>query len=109
MKEPFDVPQKPRDFTGGYHYTAEDLLEKKNEIRDQIQYLLNLERKIDESLSVGAEVMSEQEVRKYLRLDEIDERMSIPKDIPKIRVGVGNVYYFTDVKRFLDSRRRGGK
>lgn len=109
VKEPFDTPPKPRDFTGGFHYTEEDLLEKKNEIRDQIQYLLNLERKIDESLAGGAEVMSEQEVREYLKLDSIDPRMSIPKDIPKIRMGVGYVYYRRDIKKFLDSRRRGGK
>ena len=109
VKEPFDLPKKPRDYTGGFHYTEEELLEKKNEIRDQIQYLLNLERKIDESLAVGAEVMSEQEVREYLKLDSIDERMSIPKDIPKIRLGVAYVYYRDDVKAFLNSRRRKGR
>ena len=53
--------------------------------------------------------MSEQEVREYLKLDSVDPRMSIPKDIPKIRMGIGYVYYRRDIKKFLDSRRRGGK
>ena len=53
--------------------------------------------------------MSVDEVRAYLKLDSIDSRMDIPKDIPKIRLGVGYVYYRKDVKRFLDSRRRGGR
>ena len=51
--------------------------------------------------------MSESEVREYLRLDKVREGMDIPKDIPRIRLGMGYVYYRRDVIRFLDSRKRG--
>lgn len=106
VKEPFQVP---RDYTNGFHLTKEDLQEKRNEIYNQINYLLNMLKQIDEVYERGDEVMTEDEVREYLKLDSIDERMCIPKDIPKIRIGVGNVYYRKDVKNFLNSRRRGGK
>lgn len=106
VKEPFQVP---KDYTNGFHLTKEDLQEKRSEIYNQIQYLTNMLKQIDEVYERGDEVMTEDEVRAYLKLDSIDERMSIPKDIAKIRMGVGYVYYRKDVKRFLDSRRRGGR
>lgn len=106
VKEPFQVP---KDYTNGFHLTEEDLNEKRAEIYAQINYLLNCLKQIDMVRDGGDEVMSEQEVREYLKLDSIDPRMSVPKDIPKIRMGVGYVYYRKDVKRFLDSRRRGGR
>lgn len=106
VEEPFQVP---RDYTNGFHLTKEDLQEKRDEIYAQINYLLDMLRQIDIVYDNGDEVMSEQEVKEYLKLDSIDERMGIPKDIPKIRLGIGSVYYRKDVKRFLESRRRGGK
>ena len=105
-EEPFQVP---KDYTNGFHLTKEDLQEKRNEIYNQIQYLLNMLVQIDTVFERGEEVMSEQEVRDYLKLDSINADMSIPKDIPKIRVGIGYVYYRKDVRKFLESRRRGGK
>ena len=105
-EEPFQVP---KDYTNGFHLTKEDLQEKRNEIYNQITYLLNMLKQIDEVYERGDEVMSEKEVRSYLKLDDVDERMSIPRDIPKIRMGIGYVYYKKDVKMFLESRRRGGK
>lgn len=106
VEEPFQVP---RDYTNGFHLTKEDLQEKRDEIYAQINYLLDMLRQIDIVFDNGDEVMSEQEVKEYLKLDSIDERMGVPKDIPKIRVGMGYVYYRKDVKKFLESRRRGGK
>ena len=105
-KEPFQVP---KDYTNGFHLTDEDLNEKRAEIYAQMNYLLNCLRQIDMVRDSGDEVMSENEVRDYLKLDSIDPRMGVPKDIPKIRMGVGYVYYRKDVRRFLDSRRRGGR
>lgn len=107
VKEPFQVN---KDYTNGFHLTKEDLQEKRDEIYAQINYLLNMLKQIDVVYERGDEVMSADEVRAYLKLDSISGRtMDIPKDIPKIRLGVGYVYYRKDVKRFLDSRRRGGK
>ncbi len=106
IKEPFQVP---KDYTNGFHLTKEDLQEKRTEIYNQIQYLLNMLNQIDIVYERGDEIMSEDEVRSYLKLDSVDERMSIPKDIPKIRMGIGYVYYRRDVKNFVESRRRGGK
>ena len=106
VEMPFKVQ---KDYTNGFHLTREDLQEKRNEIYNQIEYLMNMLRQIDIVYERGDEVMTEDEVREYLKLDSIDERMGIPKDIPKIRVGIGNVYYRKDVRKFLDSRRRGGK
>ncbi len=106
VKEPFEVA---KDYTNGFHLTQEDLKEKRAEIYAQIHYLMNCLAQIDEVHEAGADVMSAQEVREYLKLDSIDERMDIPSAIPKIRLGVGYVYYRRDVKNFLDGRRRGGK
>ena len=106
VKEPFQVP---KDYTNGFHLTQEDLAEKRAEIYAQINYLMNCLKQIDMVHDAGDDVMSEQEVREYLKLDSIDPRMSIPKDIPKIRMGIGYVYYRRDIKKFLDSRRRGGR
>lgn len=106
VKEPFQVP---KDYTNGFHLTQEDLAEKRAEIYAQINYLMNCLKQIDMVHEGGDDVMSEQEVREYLKLDSVDPRMSIPKDIPKIRMGIGYVYYRRDIKKFLDSRRRGGK
>ena len=106
VKEPFQVP---KDYTNGFHLTQENLGEKRAEIYAQIEFLLNMLKQIDTVHEGGDDVMSEGEVRAYLKLDSIDERMAIPKDIPKIRMGVGYVYYRKDVKHFLDSRRRGGR
>lgn len=105
-KEPFEVP---KDYTNGFHLTQEDLAAKRAEIYAQITYLLNCLRQIDEVHELGDDVMSAQELRAYLKLDDIDPNMDIPKSIPKIRVGVGSVYYRSDVKAFLESRRRAGK
>lgn len=106
VKEPFQVP---KDYTNGFHLTQEDLAEKRAEIYAQINYLMNCLKQIDMVHEGGDDVMSEQEVREYLKLDSVDPRMSIPKDIPKIRMGIGYVYYRRDIKKFLDSRRRGGR
>ena len=106
VKEPFQVA---KDYTNGFHLTKEDLMEKRAEIYAQIEYLLNMLKQIDLVEDAGAEVMSADEVRDYLKLDKIDPRMEIPKDIPKIRMGIGYVYYCRDVKNFLNARRRGGK
>lgn len=106
VKEPFEVP---KDYTNGFHLTQEDLSEKRSEIYAQITYLLNCLKQIDMVHDSGDDVMTEQEAREYLKLDLIDPRMSIPKDIPKIRVGCHTVYYRHDIKKFLASRRRGGK
>lgn len=106
VKEPFQVA---KDYTNGFHLTREDLMEKRAEIYAQIEYLLNMLKQIDLVEDAGAEVMSADEVRDYLKLDKIDPRMEIPKDIPKIRMGIGYVYYRRDVKNFLNARRRGGK
>lgn len=106
VKEPF---QMPKDYTNGFHLTKEDLQEKRDEIYAQINYLLDMLRQIDIVYDNGDEVMSEQEVKDYLKLSSIDDRMCVPKDIPRIRLGVGYVYYRRDVKKFLESRRRGGK
>ncbi len=105
VEPPFQVP---KDYTNGFHLTDEDLMEKRAEIYAQIEYLLNMLKQIDAVYEGEDQVMTEQEVRNYLRLDDIDERMSIPKDLPKIRLGVKFVYYKKDVKKFLNSRRRGG-
>lgn len=105
-KEPFQVA---KDYTNGFHLTQEDLMKKRAEIYAQIEYLLNMLKQIDLVEDAGAEVMSVDEVKDYLRLEKIDPRMEVPKDIPKIRMGVGYVYYRKDVKAFLNSRRRGGK
>ena len=105
--EPFVIPSK--DYTNGWHFTKEHLQEKRDEIYAQINYLLSMLRQIDYVFERGDEIMTEDEVREYLKLDSIDMRMSIPKDIPKIRIGIGNVYYRRDVKKFLESRKRGGK
>lgn len=106
VKEPFQVA---KDYTNGFHLTQEDLMEKRAEIYAQIEYLLNMLKQIDLVEDAGAEVMSVDEVKDYLRLEKIDPRMEVPKDIPKIRMGVGYVYYRKDVKNFLNARRRGGK
>ena len=107
VEEPFKVA---KDYTNGFHLTQEDLMEKRKEIYAQIEYLLNMLKQIDLVADAGADVMSEKEVREYLKLDSInDGKMDIPKDIPKIRMGMGYVYYRKDVKHFLDSRRRGGR
>lgn len=106
VKEPFQVA---KDYTNGFHLTKEDLMEKRAEIYAQIEYLLNMLKQIDLVEDAGAEVMSVDEVKDYLRLEKIDPRMEVPKDIPKIRMGVGYVYYRKDVKNFLNARRRGGK
>lgn len=106
VKEPFQVA---KDYTNGFHLTKEDLMEKRAEIYAQIEYLLNMLKQIDLVEDAGAEVMSVDEVKDYLRLEKIDPRMEVPKDIPKIRMGIGYVYYRKDVKAFLNSRRRGGK
>ena len=106
VKEPFQVA---KDYTNGFHLTQEDLMEKRAEIYAQIEYLLNMLKQIDLVEDAGAEVMSVDEVKDYLRLEKIDPRMEVPKDIPKIRMGVGYVYYRKDVKNFINARRRGGK
>lgn len=106
-KEPFDIPTK--DYTNGFHLTKENLQEKRMEIYENIFYLINMLKQIDIVYERGDEVMTEDEVRQYLKVDSVDPRMGVPKDIPKIRLGVGYVYYRKDVKHFLDSRRRGGK
>ena len=106
IKEPFQVA---KDYTNGFHLTQEDLMEKRAEIYAQIEYLLNMLKQIDLVEDAGAEVMSVDEVKDYLRLEKIDPRMEVPKDIPKIRMGIGYVYYRKDVKNFLNARRRGGK
>ena len=103
VEEPFQVP---KDYTRGFHLTKEDMLEKKNEIRNQIMYLLNMEKQIDEVYESGDYVLSEDELRNYLR---IESDGNIPKDIPKIRVGMKFVYYMKDVKRFLEARKRTGR
>lgn len=108
MNENVEEPWQVKDYTNGFHYTQEDLAEKRAEIYDQINYLLNCLKQIDMVHDAGDDVMSDEEVREYLKLDSIDERMDVPKAIPKIRLGIGCVYYRKDVKRFLDSRRRGG-
>jgi hypothetical protein len=84
-------------------------MEKRKEIYAQIEYLLNMLKQIDYVEDAGADVMSAQEVREYLKLDSIDPKMDIPSAIPKIRMGTGYVYYRRDIKNFLDGRRRGGK
>ena len=101
--EPFQVQ---KDYTNGYYLTKEDLQEKRVEIYNQIEYLFNMLRQIDIVYQRGDELMSEDEVRQYLKLDKIDERMAVPKDIPKIRIGRSFLYYRKDVKDFLNSRRR---
>lgn len=106
VKEPFEVA---KDYTNGFHITQEDKMEKRKEIYAQIEYLLNMLKQIDYVEDAGADVMSAKEVREYLKLDSIDERMDIPPSIPKIRIGTGYVYYRHDIKNFLESRRRGGK
>lgn len=105
-KEPFQVA---KDYTNGFHLTQEDLQEKRAEIYAQIEYLLNMLKQIDLVHEAGADVMTEEEVRAFLKLDAIDPRMAIPKDIPKIRVGIASVYYRKDVLHFLESRRRSSK
>lgn len=106
VEEPFQVP---KDYTNGFHLTRDDLQEKRNEIYAQIEYLLNMLKQIDAVYEGGDQVLSEEELREYLKLDSISKTMSIPKDIPKIRLGIGYVYYKKDVTKFLESRRRGGK
>lgn len=105
VKEPFEVA---KDYTNGFHLCQEDLQEKRAEIYAQIEYLLNMLKQIDYVHDAGADVMSESEVREYLRLDKIKEGMDIPAGIPKIRLGMGYVYYRRDVTRFLEARKRGG-
>ena len=86
-----------------------DLLQamaKREEIYAQIDYLLNMLRQIDIVYQRGDEVLSEEELRQYLKLDS---KSNIPKDIPKIRVGMQMVYYRKDVVRFLEARRRTGR
>ena len=106
VKEPFEVA---KDYTNGFHITQEDKMEKRKEIYAQIEYLLNMLKQSDYVEDAGADVMSTQEVREYLKLDSIDPKMDIPSAIPKIRMGTGYVYYRRDIKNFLDGRRRGGK
>lgn len=106
VEEPFKVA---KDYTNGFHLTQEDLMEKRKEIYAQIEYLLNMLKQIDYVEDAGADVMSTQEVREYLKLDSVDPKMDIPSAIPKIRMGTGYVYYRRDIKNFLDGRRRGGK
>lgn len=106
VEEPFQVP---KDYTNGFHLTKEDLQQKRDEIYAQINYLLNMLRQIDIVYERGDEVLSEQEVRDYIKLDSVSEKTPIPKDIPKIRLGMGYVYYKRDVVKFLEARRRGGK
>lgn len=106
VQEPFQIP---KDYTNGFHLTQEDLKEKRAEIYAQIIYLLNCLKQIDEVHDAGDDVMSADEVREYLKLDSINGGMDIPKDIPKIRLGVGYVYYRKDIKDFLKKRRRGGR
>ena len=106
VKEPFEVA---KDYTNGFHITQEDKMEKRKEIYAQIEYLLNMLKQIDYVEDAGADVMSAQEVREYLKLDSIDPKMDIPSAIPKIRMGTGYVYYRRDIKNFLEGRRRGGK
>jgi hypothetical protein len=106
VKEPFEVA---KDYTNGFHLTQEDLMEKRKEIYAQIEYLLNMLKQIDYVHDAGADVMSKQEVREYLKLDSIDPRMDVPSAIPKIRMGVGYVYYRKDVKHYLEIKRKGGK
>ena len=103
IKEPFQVP---KDYTNGFHLTDEDLQKKREEIYAQIDYLLNMLRQIDIVYQRGDEVLSEEELRQYLKLDS---KSNIPKDIPKIRVGMQMVYYRKDVVRFLEARRRTGR
>ena len=104
VKEPFEVA---KDYTNGFHLCQEDIKEKRAEIYAQIEYLLNMLKQLDYVQDAGADVMSESEVREYLRLDKIREGMDIPNAIPRIRLGMGYVYYRRDVIRFLDSRKRG--
>lgn len=103
VKEPFEVP---KDYTNGFHLTDEDLQKKRDEIYQQIDYLLNMLRQIDIVYQRGDEVLSEEELRKFLKLES---KSNIPKDIPKIRVGMNFVYYRKDVTRFLEARRRSGR
>jgi hypothetical protein len=105
-EEPFKVA---KDYTNGFHLTQEDLMEKRKEIYAQIEYLLNMLKQIDLVVDAGADVMSEAEVKEYLKLDSVGGKGDVPKDIPKIRLGMGYVYYRKDVKHFLDIRRRGGR
>mgnify|MGYP002859256725 CR=1 FL=1 len=100
--EPFEV----KDYTNGYHLFNEDLQEKREEIYNQIQYLTNMLKQIDEVYERGQEVMSVDEVRDYLKLDKISSTMDIPKQIPKIRLGMGYVYYKKDIVNFLNSKRK---
>ena len=107
MKETAEEPfQVPKDYTNGFHLTDEDLQKKREEIYAQIDYLLNMLRQIDIVYQRGDEVLSEEELRQYLKLES---KTNIPKDIPKIRVGMNFVYYRKDVVRFLEARRRGGR
>lgn len=106
IEEPFKVS---KDYTNGFHLTQDDIKEKRAEIYAQINYLLNCLKQIDEVHDAGDDVMSADEVREYLKIDSVDKDMSIPKDIPKIRLGIGYVYYRKDVKEFLQKRRRGGR
>ena len=105
-EEPFQIP---KDYTNGFHLSNEDLMKKREEIYAQIDFLLNYLRQIDYIYEHGDEILSEQEVRDYLKLDSINKDMVIPRDIPKIRMGMGYVYYKKDITRFLEARRRGGK
>ncbi len=102
-EEPFQVP---KDYTNGFHLTDEDLQKKRDEIYAQINYLLNMLRQIDIVYERGDEVLSEEGLRQYLKLES---KSNIPKDIPKIRVGMNMVYYKKDVTRFLEARRRSGR
>ena len=103
-EEPFQVP---KDLTNGFHLTREDLKEKRNEIHAQINYLLNMLKQIDMIYENGEEVLTEDEVKSYLKLDILNG--SIPKDIPRIKLGVFIVYYRKDITKFLESKRRGGR
>lgn len=102
-KEPFEVA---KDYTNGFHITQEDKLEKRAEIYAQIEYLLNMLKQIDLVEDAGADVMSEKELREYLRLDDYEPKAPIPAAIPKIRCGNVFVYYRRDVKLYLEARRR---
>lgn len=86
-------------------YVEQDLTKKKGEIYDQIAYLLNELKQIDNVMMNGNFYLTKDEVVKKLRLSELGVN-DIPKEIPKVRIGVGYVYKAHDVNLFLDSRRR---
>lgn len=103
--EPFETV-KTVDLTHGYHLIDEDLNSKRKEIYDQINYLTNELKMIDQIYADGDQYLTEQEVSKLLRLDDINGGMKIPRDIPKIRLGVGYIYMKKDINEFIESRRK---